>query len=46
MAYSFGVLTGGAFGLQDALETLGWYLVNTDPSGDSSGIVAKSVDTA
>ena len=44
MAYSFGVLTGGAFGLQSALKTLGWDLVNTDPSGDSSGIVAKSVD--
>jgi len=44
MAYSFGVLTGGAFGLQTALKTLGWELVKTSPSGDSSGIVAKSVE--
>ena len=44
MAYSFGVLEGGAFDLQTELETLGWELVKTSPSGDSSGIVAKSVE--
>lgn len=44
MAYSFGKKSGGAFGLETALDALGWSLVRTSPEGDSSSVVAKSVE--